>query len=86
MRVKSVKSVPKFHDLCFLIKPKGINNRVDKKPHINKVTSNLVDSLDNKHSSNSHHALSQADLIRLAHDRGKKRKFTQLTLFDLFKK
>ena len=84
MLIKSV-SVQKFHDLGFLIIPKEINPRVNKKPQINQVTSNPVDSIDNKHISNSRHILSQTDLIRLAHDRGKKRKFMQLTLVELFK-
>ena len=44
-----------------------------------------IDHLDRKHTRNSR-VITQADLIRMEHDRGKKRKFVQPTLLAMFKK
>ena len=85
MRMVPVKS--KFTDLSYLL----VKHKKGPSPQCfdsdSKVQSvHRVDNLDRKHTIKSRLALTQADIIRMAHDRGRKRKFIQPTLLSMFKK
>jgi hypothetical protein len=85
MRMVPVKS--KFTDLSYLLvkhKKRPSPQCFDSDSKVQSV--HRVDNLDRKHTIKSRLALTQADIIRMAHDRGRKRKFIQPTLLSMFKK
>jgi len=88
-RCRCSRMVPvesKFIDLsCLLVKHAKANPPPQSSDF--KIQSIYrMDNLDRKHTRNSRVALTQADIIRMEHDRGKKRKFIQPTLLTIFKK